>query len=78
MAKMPVGSVKLQPQGLDWNRVRWGRPQARRSSFCSYCAERIPEEDCELLLWKEDGSMAQFCETCVHAYWFTPAAAAKR
>jgi hypothetical protein len=55
----------LNPRsGFDWTLVQWGGPKQRRTTRCSFCAE--PFRDCEmpLILWKPDGSAAEFCENC--------------
>jgi hypothetical protein len=50
--------------GFDWQRVTWGRPDSVRSALCFYCATAIYEDDCPLIMWKDDGSAAQFCDDC--------------
>lgn len=60
--------------GFDWSRVIWGGPQDRRTEHCSYCGARLspaPDEDdsIPLMLWKQDGSCAEFCEDC-QRNWF--------
>jgi len=60
----------LRPRaGFDWNRVAWGAADAPRSALCSYCSAGIGEDDVPLMLWKEDGSCAQFCDACMGKWW---------
>jgi len=56
--------------GFDWSLVAWGRPDSPRSALCSYCRAGIGEYDVPLMLWKNDGHAAQFCDECVEQ-WFT-------
>jgi hypothetical protein len=52
--------------GFDWRRVAWGKPDSPVRSLCSYCHGRLPEVP--LMLWKEDGSAASFCDGCVEQW----------
>jgi hypothetical protein len=54
--------------GFDWSRVAWGRPDSPMRPLCAYCAGKIDDDDIPLMIWKDDGSCAQFCEKCDH--WF--------
>jgi hypothetical protein len=56
-------------KGFDWKHVKWGAPDARRSALCSYCSAGIPDDDVPLILWKADGSAAQFCKACCIRWW---------
>jgi len=59
--------------GFDWKHVAWGAPDAPPSALCSYCSGGIGEDDVPLILWKSDGSAAQFCDACmVKWFGFTP------
>lgn len=69
-------TVELKPKpGFDWSRVNWGGPEDVRTRQCSYCAKPFPDEEDEendfvpLILWKQDGSAAEFCEDCQRE-WF--------
>lgn len=65
-----VGSVmqlKFKPD-FDWRRVTWGRPDSVPTAICSYCHGGLPEAP--LMLWREDGSAAAFCDNCVDQ-WVT-------
>jgi hypothetical protein len=42
--------------------IAWGRPDSPRRALCSICHGPLPEAP--LMLWKEDGSCAQFCDDC--------------
>jgi hypothetical protein len=55
--------------GFDWRRVAWGAPDAPRSALCSYCSAGISQDDVPLMIWKRDGSCAQFCEACIAKWW---------
>lgn len=67
--------MKLTPKaGFDWSRVKWGGAEERRTQCCSYCAKPFPDEDDDgdfvpLILWKKDGSAAEFCDDC-QTEWF--------
>lgn len=57
-----------QPKpGFDWTHVAWGKPDAPRSALCSYCSARIGKMP--LMMWKPDGSAAQFCQACISKWW---------
>ena len=60
----------IQPRkGFDWSLVAWGKPNSRPRELCSYCHAKIDDDDVPLMLWKPDGSMAQFCERCIERWW---------
>jgi hypothetical protein len=60
--------------GFDWKRVAWGRPDSPRRSLCSYCHGALSEVP--LMLWREDGSAASFCDECLEK-WVISAVATK-
>jgi hypothetical protein len=60
--------LKAKP-GFDWGRVAWGRPDSPVRPLCAYCHAAIDEEAVPLMMWKPDGSMAQFCDDCIET-WF--------
>lgn len=63
-------SPPLQPKsGFDWSKVRWGGPRQRRTTRCSYCSNPLDEETVPLILWKSDGSAAEFCDACQETWW---------
>jgi hypothetical protein len=49
---------------FDWNRVAWGRPDSPPRPFCAYCSAFLPKDSVPLMLWREDGSAARFCDRC--------------
>lgn len=60
--------------GFDWSRVRWGAPDAPRSEQCSYCdaplgAPEEPDYEVPLIIWRADGSAAEFCMVCQEQWW---------
>jgi hypothetical protein len=60
--------MKLEPKaGFDWSHVSWGKPDSMPTAVCSYCSGCLP--DVPLMLWKPDGSCAQFCDGCVRKWW---------
>ena len=60
----------IQPKpGFDWSHVSWGRPDSPPSVLCSYCSAGIPDESVPLVLHKDDGSAARFCDDCM-SRWF--------
>lgn len=68
--KMRAKFLKTAP-GFDWSRVVWGGPNDERTQHCSYCGEPFPDDDnfMPLILWKHEGSAAEFCEQCQRD-WF--------
>jgi hypothetical protein len=65
---MRNAKLEVRP-GFDWSRVAWGRPESPRRPLCAYCHAGIGEEEVPLMLWKPDGSGAQFCDECAER-WF--------
>ena len=60
----------LEPKrGFSWSRVAWGAPDSPVRELCSYCHGKITEDEVPLMMWKHDGSMAQFCEECIERWW---------
>lgn len=64
----------LQPkEGFDWRKVQWGKPDEPRTQTCSYCGRPFPEDETAnfipLIIWKQDGHAAEFCEECQRE-WF--------
>jgi hypothetical protein len=54
--------------------INWGGPDEPRTDCCSYCGDKLPDEDEDaefvpLILWNEDGWAAEFCDHC-QAAWF--------
>jgi hypothetical protein len=67
---MRKSKYTFQPRpGFDWNRVARGRADSPVRALCSYCHGRISDDDVPLMLWKRDGSMAQFCDQCQREWW---------
>ena len=63
-------NFKLTPlPGFDWARVVWGRPDSPQSALCSYCQAYISDDLVPLIMWKPDGSAAQFCDECQGKWW---------
>jgi hypothetical protein len=59
---------------FDWALVKWGAPNARRTTRCSYCGAQFPdgEDDAEfvpLILWNPEGWCAEFCDACQRRWW---------
>lgn len=65
---MTSPELKTKP-GFDWKHVAWSRPDAARAVLCSYCSLGISEDDVPLMVWRQDGRMAQFCEYCICRWW---------
>ena len=66
--------ITLAPKaGFDWLKVKWGKPDARRTNNCSYCGARFPDDDDDgfvpLILWSKRGDCAEFCEECQRKWW---------
>jgi hypothetical protein len=67
---VPTGRMNMQPRpGFNWDHVAWGRPDSPRSALCSYCSAGIGEDDVPLIMWRPDGSAAQFCDACMKTWW---------
>lgn len=68
-------SNALQPlPGFDWRKVQWGGPDDVVSLVCSYCGAELGDDDepdyaVPLILWRPDGSVAQFCLVCQERWW---------
>jgi hypothetical protein len=59
-------------RGFDWQRVKWGAPDAPRTEHCSYCGDKLPRDDdafVPLTMWTSDGWCAEFCDHCQAAWW---------
>lgn len=66
----PPRAISLRPRpGFKWELVAWGGPNSPVRPLCSYCHAGIPDDCVPLMMWKDDGSMAQFCDACVEK-WF--------
>ena len=61
--------IRAKP-GFDWGRVAWGAPDSPRRELCAYCHAKIGDDDVPLMMFKPDGSMAQFCDDCVERWLF--------
>jgi hypothetical protein len=55
-----------------WHELRWGRPEEQISHDCSLCGVRIPEDDCPLRMWKDDGSAIVLCDLCAEMLYVVP------
>jgi hypothetical protein len=65
-----MSAFELKPKrGFDWDKVSWGRPDSPRSVLCSYCSSSIGEDEVPLVMWKDDGHAAQFCDKCMVQWW---------
>ena len=61
-------------KGFSWNRVAWGRPDSPLRPLCAHCAAHLDEDSAPLMLWREDGSAARFCDPCAEALLAQPLA----
>lgn len=43
--------------------IAWGAPDSPRRNLCAICHGALPEVP--LMMWKDDGSGASFCDECV-------------
>jgi hypothetical protein len=43
--------------------IAWGRPDSPRRSLCAICHGPLP--DVPLMMWRDDGAGASFCDPCV-------------
>lgn len=50
------------------HKLVWSRPDSKIAPFCSICSVHIPDDAVPLMIWKADGSCAQFCEACAQTY----------
>ena len=48
--------------------ISWGKPDSPRRPLCAIC--HGPLDPVPLMMWKEDGSCASFCDECVEE-WIT-------
>lgn len=60
--------------GFDWSKVQWGGPDEPQTETCSYCNADLgepeePDYEVPLMLWRKDGSCAQFCLVCQERWW---------
>jgi hypothetical protein len=39
------------------------------SALCSYCSAAIGKDEVPLIMWKNDGHAAQFCDDCMRKWW---------
>jgi hypothetical protein len=62
---MSMATITTKP-GFDWGKVAWGRAD---SPMRPYCHGKIDDDDVPLMVWRKDGSMAQFCDSCIET-WF--------
>lgn len=64
----------LRPrQSFDWTRVGWEGPDETPGETCSYCDAAIPEDAVPLILFREDGWCARFCDACMQSeFGFAP------
>ena len=61
---------KLFPKaGFVWMKIQWDAPDEIRTSFCSYCDRPLDEDSVPLIIWREDGWCAEFCDDCERD-WF--------
>jgi len=65
------GKLEIGPKpGFDWRRVAWGAPKSPMRDLCAYCHGKLGDDaDPTLMLFKEDGSRAEFCDRCVERWW---------
>jgi hypothetical protein len=54
--------------GFDWGRVARGRPDSPVRPFCAYCSAFIDENEVPIMIWKDDGSAARFCDACIETW----------
>ena len=61
-------TVFIRPKpGFDWGRIAWGRPDSPVRMLCAYCHGALSEVP--LILTKQDGSTAMFCDDCAAQWW---------
>jgi hypothetical protein len=63
-----MASLTPKP-GFNWLQVGWGGPDEPAAEECSYCGEPIPEETVPLILFRDDGWCARFCDACMVTWW---------
>jgi hypothetical protein len=64
-------TIKPKP-GFDWRRVKWGAPNERRTTTCSYCGAKFPEDDDSdfvPLIMRGERGYAEFCDNCQATWW---------
>ncbi len=61
----PRGRLLVEIKADYAARIAWGKPESERSDFCSLCFARIPDNSVPLMVFKQDGHAAQFCDPCV-------------
>ena len=49
--------------------IVWGKPDSPRRPLCARCHVKLPEVP--LIIWKEDGSAASFCDPCAELVFKT-------
>lgn len=60
-------AVTLSPRpGFDWIKIRW---RMRQADDCSYCGGVLREEDVPLVLYRDNGTAAEFCIDCQRTWW---------
>jgi hypothetical protein len=62
-------NAKLKFRDGFWNGVAWSRPDSSTPALCSRCSGPLPEVP--LMFWRENGSAASFCDTCVEKWIVT-------
>jgi hypothetical protein len=67
-------TATIKPKsGFDWSRVKWGAPNERRTTKCSYCGAKFPDDDdsdfVSLIMWSERGWCVEFCDDCQATWW---------
>jgi hypothetical protein len=61
-------SLSIAPKpGFPWRLIAWGKPNSPQRDLCALCHGRVG--NVPLILWKDDGSAAKFCDPCVDK-WF--------
>lgn len=59
-------AIKLFAHPDFWARITWSGPKARPPAVCSVCSGALP--DVPMMLWKENGACAAFCDTCAKEF----------
>lgn len=54
--------------GFDWARISWSLSEWPAAETCSYCRAPIPQDEIPLIVWRDEGQCARFCDACV-ANW---------
>lgn len=63
-----MATIAPRPE-FDWVLVNWGGPDQPRAENCAYCGDQLPEESCHLIIGREDGWVAEFCDHCATRWW---------